>query len=117
MARKRARDESRDKINLIKINCIYIALLTSADISKCCTETQPKTPNSKQRKSSSSGARKNSLERPKPRKKPREEPGYEGWPVLFWLCQVEIITEHGQDDQMFINDLHGQIIIITHKEE
>jgi len=48
-------------------------------------------------------ARKNSLERPKPRKKPREEPGYVGWPVLFWLCRVEIITEHGQDVQMFIN--------------
>ena len=30
-----------------QINCIYIALLTLADISKCCTETQPKTPNSK----------------------------------------------------------------------
>ena len=58
-------------------------------------------------------ARKNSLERPKPRKKPREEPGYEGWPVLFWLCQVEITTEHGFDVQMFINDQHGQIIIIT----
>ena len=29
-------------------NQIYIALLTSADITKCCTETQPKTPNSKQ---------------------------------------------------------------------
>jgi hypothetical protein len=55
-------------------------------------------------------ARKNSLERPKPRKKPREEPGYEGWPVLFWLCRVEIIAEHGQDVQMFINDQHGQII-------
>jgi hypothetical protein len=53
-------------------------------------------------------ARKNSLERPKPRKKPREEPGYVGWPVLFW---VEIITEHGQDVQMFINDQHGRIII------
>ena len=58
-------------------------------------------------------ARKNSLERPKPRKKPRKEPGYEGWPVLFWLCRVEIITEHGQDVQMFINEQHGQIIIIT----
>uniref|UniRef100_A0A8C7NU87 NAD(P)H oxidase (H2O2-forming) n=1 Tax=Oncorhynchus mykiss TaxID=8022 RepID=A0A8C7NU87_ONCMY len=23
--------------------------------------------------------------------------GYEGWPVFFWLCRVEIITEHGQD--------------------
>jgi hypothetical protein len=52
-------------------------------------------------------ARKNSLERPKPRKKPREEPGYVGWPDLFWLCRVEIITEHGQDVQMFINDQHG----------
>uniref|UniRef100_A0A8C8K0G8 Anion exchange protein n=1 Tax=Oncorhynchus tshawytscha TaxID=74940 RepID=A0A8C8K0G8_ONCTS len=31
-----------------QIKCIYIALRTSADISKCCTETQPKTPNSKQ---------------------------------------------------------------------
>jgi hypothetical protein len=55
--------------------------------------------------------RKNSLERPKPRKKPREEPGYVGWPVHFWLCWVEIITEHGQDVQMFINDQQGQIII------
>ena len=55
----------------------------------------------------------NTLEWPKPRKKPREEPGYEGWPVLFLLCQVEIITEHGQDVQMFIIDQHGQIIIIT----
>ena len=34
------------KSNQIKF--IYIALRTSADISKCCTETQPKTPNSKQ---------------------------------------------------------------------
>uniref|UniRef100_A0AAZ3RG63 Lethal giant larvae homologue 2 domain-containing protein n=1 Tax=Oncorhynchus tshawytscha TaxID=74940 RepID=A0AAZ3RG63_ONCTS len=33
--------------------------------------------------------------------------------TLFWLCRVEIITEHGQDVQMFINDQHGQIIIIT----
>jgi hypothetical protein len=58
-------------------------------------------------------ARKNSLERPESRKKPREEPGYEGWPVLFWLCRVEIITEHGQDVQMFIDDQQGQIIMIT----
>ena len=58
-------------------------------------------------------ARRNSLERPKPRKKPREEPGYVEWPVLFWLCRVEIITEQGQDVKMFINDQHGQIIIIT----
>uniref|UniRef100_A0A8C7V7E3 Bromo domain-containing protein n=1 Tax=Oncorhynchus mykiss TaxID=8022 RepID=A0A8C7V7E3_ONCMY len=87
------------------------SLRTSADISKCCTETQPKTPNSKQCRCRSTVARKNSLERPKPRKKPREEPGYVGWPVLFWLCRVEIITEHGQDVQMFINDQHGRIII------
>ena len=40
--------------------------------------------------------RKNSLERPKPRKKPREEPGYKGWPVLFWLCRVEIIIITGR---------------------
>ena len=58
-------------------------------------------------------ARKTSLERQEPRKKPREEPGYEGWPVLFWLCLVEIITEHGQDVQMFIDDQQGQIIINT----
>ena len=64
-------------------------------------------------KAGSTGARKNSLEMPKPRMNPREEPGYEGWPVLFWLYRVEIITEHGQDVQMFINDQHGQIIIIT----
>jgi hypothetical protein len=80
-----------------QIKCIYIALCTSADISKCCTEAQPKTPNSKQCRCRSTVARKNSIERPKTRKKPREEPGYEGWPVLFWLCQVEITAEHGQD--------------------
>ena len=96
-----------------QIKCIYIALRTSADISKCCTETQPKTPNSKQCRCRSTVARKNSLERPERRKKPREEPGYEGRPVHFWLWRVEIITEHGQVVQMFINDQHGQIIIIT----
>ena len=57
--------------------------------------------------------RKNSLERQEPMKKPREEPGSEGWPVLFWLCRVEIITEHGQDVQTFVDDQQGQIIIIT----
>ena len=56
---------------------------------------------------------KNSLEWPEPRKKPREEPGYERWPVLFWLCRVEIITEHGQDVQMFIDDQLGQIITVV----
>ena len=34
-------------------------------------------------------------------------------PLLALLCRVEIITELGQDVQMFINDPHGQIIIIT----
>ena len=58
-------------------------------------------------------ARKNSLERPEPRKKPSEEPGSEGWPILFWLCRVEIIIEHGQDVQTFIDDQQGQIIPIT----
>jgi membrane-associated phospholipid phosphatase len=43
-----------------QIKCIYIALHTSADISKCCTETQPKTPNSKQCMCRSTVARKNS---------------------------------------------------------
>ena len=97
------------------IKCIYIALLTSADVTKCCTETQPKTPNSKQCRCRSTVARKNSLERPEPRKKPREEPGSEGWPVLFWLCRVEIITEHRQDVQTFKDDQQGQIIIIRTK--
>ena len=36
-----------------------------------------------------------------------------GGPVLFWLCRVEIITEHGHDVQMFINAQQGQIIVIT----
>ncbi|CDQ92596.1 unnamed protein product, partial [Oncorhynchus mykiss] len=67
-----------------QVKFIYIALRTSADISKCCTETQPKTPNSKQCRCRSTVARKNSLERPKPRKKPREEPGYVGWPALIY---------------------------------
>jgi hypothetical protein len=58
-------------------------------------------------------ARKNFLERQEPMKKLREEPGSEGWSVLFWLCRVEIITVHGQDVQTFIDDQKGQIIIIT----
>ena len=80
---------------------------------KCYTETQPKTPNSKQCRCRSTVARKNSLERQEPRKKPREEPGSEGWPVLFWLCRVEILRVHGQDVQTFMYDQQGQIIIIT----
>uniref|UniRef100_A0A8C8HHZ6 Beta-1,3-galactosyl-O-glycosyl-glycoprotein beta-1,6-N-acetylglucosaminyltransferase 3 n=1 Tax=Oncorhynchus tshawytscha TaxID=74940 RepID=A0A8C8HHZ6_ONCTS len=62
-------------------------------ISKCCTETQPKTPNSKQCRYRSTVARKNSLERPKPRKKPREEPGYVGWPdCQRYVTEREFIT-------------------------
>jgi hypothetical protein len=57
-------------------------------------------------------ARKNALERQEPRKKPREEPGSEGWPVLFWLSRVEIKTVHGQYVQTFIDAQQGQIIII-----
>ena len=64
-----------------KIKCIYIALLTSADISKCCTETQPKTPNSKQCRCRSTLARRNSLERPKPRNLERN-PAMRGDPLL-----------------------------------
>jgi hypothetical protein len=55
-------------------------------------------------------ARKNSLERQEPRKKPREEPGSEGWPVHFWLCMGEIITVHSQDIQKFIDDQQAQKI-------
>ena len=33
--------------------------------------------------------------------------------VLFRLCRVEIVTVHGQDVQVFIDDQQGQIIIIT----
>ena len=98
-------------LTIKSIKYFYKVLLTSADVTKCCSETQPKTPNSKQCRYRSTVARKKSLERPIPRKKPREEPGYVGWPVLFWLCRVEIITEHGQDVQMFINDQHDRIII------
>ena len=88
------------------INLVIKSFLHQLMSQSFCTETQPKTPNSKQWVS-----RKNSLKRLEPRKKLREEPGYEGWPVLFWLCRVEIITEHGQDVQMFIDDQQGQIFI------
>ena len=56
-------------------------------------------------------ARKNSLERQEPRKKPREEPRCEGWLVLFLLCRVEILTVQGQDVKKFIDDQQNQIII------
>jgi hypothetical protein len=92
----------------------HISTSPSADVTKCCTETQPKTSNGKQCRCRSTVARKNSLERPEHRKKSREEPGYEAWPVLFWLCRVEIITEHGQDVKMCIDDQQGQIKIIEY---
>ena len=53
------------------IKCIYKALLTLADVTKCYTETQPKIPNSKQCRCRSTVARKTSLERQEHRKKPR----------------------------------------------
>jgi hypothetical protein len=74
------------------ITFIYKALFTSANVTKCYTEMQQRlTPNSNQ---CSTVPRKNSLEQQEPRKKPREEPGSEGWPVLVWLCRVEIIRVH-----------------------
>ena len=41
--------------------CIYKALFTLADVTKCCTETQPKTSNSKQCRCRSTVATKNYL--------------------------------------------------------
>jgi hypothetical protein len=58
-------------------------------------------------------ARKNSLEGQESRKKPREEPGSEGWPVLFRMCRVKIITVHGQEVQMYIDDQQGQIVTMA----
>jgi hypothetical protein len=58
--------------NQISIKCIYKALFTSADVTKCCTETQPKNPNSKQCRCRSTVARNNSQERPEPRPEPRK---------------------------------------------
>ena len=99
-------------LTIKSIKYFYKVLLTSADVTKCCTETQPKTPNSKQWRCRSTVARKNSLERPKPRKKPREEPGCEGWLVIVWLFRVAIITKHGQDVQMFMDDQQGQLNVL-----
>jgi hypothetical protein len=92
---------------------MYKAPFTSADITKSYTETHSKIPHSKQCRCRSSVARKNSIKRQEPRKKPREEPGFEGWPVFFWLCwvlgyRVQIVL---QDVQTFIDDRQGQIII------
>ena len=88
-----------DAVGLIKVlgtrPKYYINQSKSVDVTQCYTETQTSTPNSKQCRCRSTVARKNSLERPKPRKKSREDPGSEGWPVLFWLCLVEIIRVHG----------------------
>uniref|UniRef100_A0A4W5P6B0 non-specific serine/threonine protein kinase n=1 Tax=Hucho hucho TaxID=62062 RepID=A0A4W5P6B0_9TELE len=51
------------------------------------------------------------------KKKPREEPGCEGWPVLFWLCRVQIITEHGQDFKMFIKQAEQLKLEKQHGQE
>ena len=44
-----------------------------------------------------------------------EEPGSEGWPVLFWLCRVKIITEHGHDGQIVLQAV--QMFIDDQKQE
>jgi hypothetical protein len=49
------------------------------------SDTQLKTSNSMQCRFRSTVARKNSLEKQEPRKKPREEPGSEGWLVYEGL--------------------------------
>uniref|UniRef100_A0A8C8FHD4 Drebrin-like b n=1 Tax=Oncorhynchus tshawytscha TaxID=74940 RepID=A0A8C8FHD4_ONCTS len=92
------RGESVEKANVSsnQIKFIYIALRTSADISKCCTETQPKTPNSKQCRCRSTVPRKNSLERPKPRKKPRGTR----------LCGVAIYL-NGHSDLKYCSSFHS----------
>jgi hypothetical protein len=71
----------RHTVNQSSIPLIYNALITSVDVTKCCTETQTKTPKS-------TVARKNFLERQEPRKKPRED--LRGCPVLFWLCRWKL---------------------------
>jgi hypothetical protein len=88
------------------IKCIYKALLTSADVTKCYTETQPKTPNSKQCR-----CRTISLKRQESRKKPREEPGSE-------LIASPLLVVQGGDYNStwprcsnFMDDQQGQIII------
>ena len=60
----------------VEVRALAIKLI-SADVTKCYTETQPKTPNSKTCKYRSTVARKISIERQEPRKKHREEPGSE----------------------------------------
>ena len=60
------------KINQ-SIKCIYKALFTSADVTKCYTEPHPKTPNSKQFRRRSTVARKNSGQ---------SSSGCAGWSVL-----------------------------------
>ena len=55
-----------------KIKCIYQAVFTSSDVIKRLYRTQPKTQKGKQCRCRSTVARKNSLERLEPRKKPRE---------------------------------------------
>jgi hypothetical protein len=94
--------------SVIDITFIYKALFTSVYVTKCYTETQPKSPISKQCRCRSTVARKNSLESQEPRRKQRGQALRCG---LFWLCWVEIITVHGQNVQTFKDDQQGQIII------
>jgi hypothetical protein len=79
---------------------VLIKPLLHQQMSQCAyIETQPKTPMSTQCRCRSTVARKNSLGR---QEKPREEPGFEGWPVLFWLCPVEIKRVHGHKARSFL---------------
>ena len=72
-----------------------IVFITSADVRKCLYRNPTLNIKDQICRYRSTVARKNSVERQEPRKKPREEPGSEEWPVFFWLCWVEIIRIHG----------------------
>ena len=66
------------------------ALFISAVVTRCLYRYKAEPPKSKQCRCRRTVARKKIN-----RKKPREEPGSEWWPVLFWLCRVEILRLHG----------------------
>ena len=86
----------------LSIKCIYKALFTSADVTKCYTETEPKTPNSKQCRCSTV-ARKNSPEGSNLGRNLERNQALGGG---------QSSSGCGQDVQMIIGDQQGQIIII-----
>ena len=88
-SRSRWKEDLKTAAGLLaqSVKLIYKAYLHQQMSQSAFTETQPKTQNSKQCRCRSTVARKNSLERLEPWKQPREEPGSEGWPVLF--CALE----------------------------